>query len=228
MCCDVLIYNTIHYQRVVEAQKSLSFAQRIKNKLRNFGKKKTEPKEKKRPLSEPSLDVEMDDASEQCCKLDYRIDRHFARAFAINFVFFLKNLVPKMSLSDEYEMEVASDGTDNIISNQNIPGRPVCSPPKFFEHLTSFQQNHSQSNGPSLMGNSVDWNNNVLLSKMPTDSKNNQKSSTSFFQMAKNFCGNMMTKNPKPMGNIDLVLDEITNRMALLRFSSILDISAGY
>lgn len=83
MCCEVLIYNTIHYQRVVEAQKSLSFVQRIKNKLRNFGKKKTEPKEKKQPLSE-QLDVEMDDASEQCCKLDYRIDR---QAFAINFVF---------------------------------------------------------------------------------------------------------------------------------------------
>lgn len=133
-----------------------------------------------------------------------------------------------MSPIDENEMEVNNDYTNNIISNPNVPGLPVCSPPKFFEHLTSFQQNHSQSNGPSLMGNSVDWNNNVLLSKMPTDSKNNQKPPTSFLQMAKNFCGNMMTKKPKPMGNIDFVLDEITNRMALLRFSSILDISAGY
>lgn len=90
MCGEVLIYNTIHYQRAVEAQKSLSFVQRIKNKLRNFGKKKTEPKEKKRPLSEPlsePLDVEMGDASEQCGKLDYRIEGRFAEAFAINFVF---------------------------------------------------------------------------------------------------------------------------------------------
>lgn len=65
MCCDVLMYNTIHYYRAVEVQKSLSRVQRIKNKLRNFGKKKRDKnvvKEstEKQPLSDgPLIDVEM-------------------------------------------------------------------------------------------------------------------------------------------------------------------------
>lgn len=52
----------------MEAQKSLSRVQRIKNKLlRNFGKKKADPKEKKRPLPEPLIiDVEMIDAEPNC------------------------------------------------------------------------------------------------------------------------------------------------------------------
>lgn len=46
---------------------------------------------------------------------------------------------------------------------------------------------------------------------------NNVKQSPSLFQMAKNFCGNIMKKH-KP--NIESGLDDITNQMALLRFST--------
>lgn len=61
MCCDILLVNTIHYVRVVETQKSLSRIQRIKNKLRNFGKKKVEKKERKQPPTDAiaHYDVEM-------------------------------------------------------------------------------------------------------------------------------------------------------------------------
>lgn len=54
------MYNTIHYHRAVEAQKSLTRVQRIKNKLRKLGKKKTEKKSEKQPLPDPPIiDVEM-------------------------------------------------------------------------------------------------------------------------------------------------------------------------
>lgn len=69
MCCDVLMYNTIHYHRAVEAQNSLSRVQRIKNKLRMFGKKKSEKKCEKQPLADsPIIDVEMIEV-EQISKL---------------------------------------------------------------------------------------------------------------------------------------------------------------
>ena len=55
------MYNTIHYHRAVEAQKSLTRVQRIKNKLRKLGKKKSEKKSEKQPLPAdlPIIDVEM-------------------------------------------------------------------------------------------------------------------------------------------------------------------------
>lgn len=55
------MYNTIHYHRIVEAQKSLTRVQRIKNKLRKLGKKKSEKKSEKQPLPAdwPIIDVEM-------------------------------------------------------------------------------------------------------------------------------------------------------------------------
>lgn len=61
LCCDILMYNTIHYHRAVEAQKSLTRVQRIKNKLRKLGKKKPEKKSEKQPLPTdlPIIDVEM-------------------------------------------------------------------------------------------------------------------------------------------------------------------------
>lgn len=78
MCCDVLMYNSIHYHRAVEAQKSLTRVQRIKNKLRNLGKKKANKKSEKKnakksekqPLPDsPIIDVEMIEV-EPICKLN--------------------------------------------------------------------------------------------------------------------------------------------------------------
>lgn len=51
MCCDILLCNTIHYVRTVEVQKSLTRIQRIKNKLRNFGKKKVTEKKEQKPAT---------------------------------------------------------------------------------------------------------------------------------------------------------------------------------
>lgn len=65
MCCDILLCNAIHFVRALEAQKSLTRIQRIKNKLRNFGKKKiTDKKEPKQQRPVPAettmiVDVEM-------------------------------------------------------------------------------------------------------------------------------------------------------------------------
>lgn len=53
------MYNTIHYVRAVEVQKSFSRVQRIKNKLRNFGKKKRDKITEKQPLPDAPIDVEM-------------------------------------------------------------------------------------------------------------------------------------------------------------------------
>lgn len=61
------MYNTIHYLRIhtdyvraVEVQKSLSRVQRIKNKLRNFVRKKHAKNPEKQPLPDvPLIDVEM-------------------------------------------------------------------------------------------------------------------------------------------------------------------------
>lgn len=67
MCCDIMVCNTIHFVRAVEAQKSLSRIQRIKNKLRNFGKKKTERKDEKPQLADQSsIDVEMTEDDQYC------------------------------------------------------------------------------------------------------------------------------------------------------------------
>lgn len=83
------MYTTIHYVRAVEAQKSLSRVQRIKNKLRNFGKKKTEPKDKKRPLTEPLIiDVEMIDA-EQNCELYFNHTRMRLNPKSVGFNYFV-------------------------------------------------------------------------------------------------------------------------------------------
>lgn len=67
------MYNSIHYFRAAEAQKSLTRVQRIKNMLRNLGKKKPEKKDHKGqkgqktqkdqkaplPADLPIVDVEM-------------------------------------------------------------------------------------------------------------------------------------------------------------------------
>lgn len=135
---------------------------------------------------------------------------------------------------DECEMEVTNEHAEIITSipNTTPDGMPSDSP-KFFEHLTSFQPNqwqHSTAQQPAQFDHAIDWTNNqerLPPKPSPPNQKPNQKPSTSFFQMAKNFCGNMM-KKPKSAGNIELGLDEITNRMALLRFSSILDMSVGF
>lgn len=67
MCCDVLVCNTISFVRAVEAQKSLSRIQRIKNKVRNFGKKREEKKDEKQPLPDQSIiDVEMAEDNQYC------------------------------------------------------------------------------------------------------------------------------------------------------------------
>lgn len=130
---------------------------------------------------------------------------------------------------DEYEMEVTNEhGEISSTSIANaIACRTISDPPKLFGHLTSFQAAGQQS--PVV--NSIDWNSsNHLPAKRSTDPNNsNAKPSMSFFQKAKHFCGNMV-KKPKRINNnnIELGLDEITNRMALLRFTSILDISAGF
>lgn len=68
------MYNSIHYHRAVEAQKSLTRVQRIKNKLRKLGKKKAdkkiEKKSEKQPLPDSAIiDVEMIDV-EPICKLN--------------------------------------------------------------------------------------------------------------------------------------------------------------
>lgn len=52
------MYNTIHYVRAIEVQKSLTRVQRIKNKLRIFGKKKPDTKIKKEPLPEFALHID--------------------------------------------------------------------------------------------------------------------------------------------------------------------------
>lgn len=72
------MYNTIHYVRAIEAQKSLTRVQRIKNKLRIFGKKKiAEKKIEKEPLPDSPVivDIEMADV-EPIGKL---LDRKFLK-----------------------------------------------------------------------------------------------------------------------------------------------------
>lgn len=68
MCCDILLLNSIHYSRAVEAQKSLSRIQRIKSKLRNFGKKKADKKEQKQSTPDATIlnDVEMVEIESNC------------------------------------------------------------------------------------------------------------------------------------------------------------------
>lgn len=135
---------------------------------------------------------------------------------------------------DECEMEVTNEHAEIITSIPSAsPDGTPSNPPKFFEHLTSFQPNqwqNSTTQQQAQFDHAIDWSNNqerLPPKPSPPNQKQNQKPSTSFFQMAKNFCENMM-KKPKSTGNIELGLDEITNRMALLRFSSILDMSVGF
>lgn len=73
MCCDILLCNTIHYSRVVEVQKSLPRIQRIKNKIRDFGKKKAaDKKEPKQPLIDTlAVDVEMIEIEPNCKLIRY-------------------------------------------------------------------------------------------------------------------------------------------------------------
>ncbi|XP_031638992.1 uncharacterized protein LOC116351083 isoform X2 [Contarinia nasturtii] len=87
MCCEVLMYNTIHHHRaviqssfIVEAQNSLTrvqqLSERIKNKLRKFGKKKSEKKCEKHTLPDsPIIDVEMIEVEPiMMPQMDYEMD----------------------------------------------------------------------------------------------------------------------------------------------------------
>lgn len=132
----------------------------------------------------------------------------------------------------EVSAEVFDSGTNGSLSNTDP------NPPLFFANIISFEQSQwPQAAANQQMVYMNGWNYqvpetfyaenvNVVNSseiyqpplKQPIDlGTKNVKPSPSFFQLAKTFCGNIMKKH-KP--NIELGLDEITNQMALLRFTA--------
>lgn len=132
----------------------------------------------------------------------------------------------------EVSAEVFDSGTNGSLSNTDP------NPPPYFANPIGFEQSQwSQAAANQQMVNMNGWNCQVpetfyvenvnvvnpseiyqptLKESIDLGTKN-IKPSPSLFQMAKTFCGNIMKKH-KP--NIELGLDEITNQMALLRFTA--------
>ncbi|XP_031638991.1 uncharacterized protein LOC116351083 isoform X1 [Contarinia nasturtii] len=196
MCCEVLMYNTIHHHRaviqssfIVEAQNSLTrvqqLSERIKNKLRKFGKKKSEKKCEKHTLPDsPIIDVEMIEV--EPISTSHSLFNLLPSEFLISIAF--HNLVmPQMDY--EMDMEVINgNGDSEMIDNSS----------------------NTEKDTPSYLTDFNDWNNyadDVI-------GQDNVKPSQSLFQLAKNFCCIIMKKQKT---NIDI--EEITHKMALLRFN---------
>lgn len=115
-------------------------------------------------------------------------------------------------------------------SNTDPPLYTESQTPMFFAHLTSFKPNQwpavNQQTGHLInYQDAIRFDSEQIgISAKQSEVKhsldrnnNNIKQSPSLFQMAKNFCGNIMKKH-KP--NIESGLDEITIQMASLRFTA--------
>lgn len=138
---------------------------------------------------------------------------------------------------EDCAMEVSAEVIDsgiNVISSNTTPDAPI-----FFANLTSFGHANQWRavNSQIQMENFDQWhceipeliyteNGNYIK---PTESpqsphkpfidanNKNLKQSSSLFQMAKTFCGNIMKKNKS---SIEIGLDEITAGLAALQFTA--------
>lgn len=113
----------------------------------------------------------------------------------------------------DYEMEVTSDWIDNM--------GPYASDSPFFAGLTSFKPAHGwpPSYDQSYAELSAEPGLFSSTTKRTIEHNNDVKKTPSLFRIAKQFCGTLLKKH-KTTVDVDMGIVDITNRLAMLRFSS--------
>lgn len=135
-----------------------------------------------------------------------------------------KNVAATTADPCECKMDIE---TSEITSAQTAVPRPESNSQRMFGNLTSFKESMWPTIGENSRANDFeeDWDkedaannhfdiNDYLIvppMKPGIDRNNNTKPSSSFFQLAKRFCGNVRN-------NVECGIDEITKQLALLRF----------